>query len=385
MASEPLPPTMDAAPGAKFYFQGQKLLLTYADIHLDKEPFTEFIEACAGYAPKFVRLAHETGLSTGKPFLHTHVLIDFGKRFQTRDCRRFDWDSGQGILHPNWRQVKSATHWHNCTQYLAKEDPENKDLLVKSCASQVWEARTLQDALLKNCISPGDAPGVIALYGARPRAPPRIPRPDRPWHEAAFQLLEGPPSFREIHWFYDPVGGAGKSWLADYLGANELAYVVDQCGGGYHFATVVQNAIASGWNGRTFVFDFPKTMHDHAFYGCLESVKNGRVTALKYQGGTIHFARPHVLVLCNFYPKLDALAAGRFRVHRILEDGTLEKPLFPTEEASLGGDSVATPTESEALTLKNNRPPHSPPKEDNVASAPLSVADLEEVLGDLTK
>lgn len=381
---------MDSASGKKFYFQGQKLLLTYADVHLDKEPFIEFVGGCAGFEPKFVRIAHETGLSTGVPFKHSHVLVDFGKRFQSRDCRRFDWDSGNGILHPNWRPVKSATHWQNCTQYLAKEDPENQDLLVRSCVGRVWDAPSLQDALLAVCEEPGQATGVIALWNARPPVEVRVALPDRPWQTSCLELIRSKPHPRAIHWFFDPVGDTGKTWLSRYLMANKLAYSVKQCAGSYHFATIVQGAIASGWDQRCFVFDLPRSMEDLSFYGPLEEVKDGHVTAVKYQGGSLVFNQPHVIVFANFLPRREKLSADRWRVHQILPDLSLKPPLGP-----FGGDSVVSPTESEDLTLYSSPPPSPPPSEpsarsssraDNLAWAlnePNFVELFEEVLADL--
>lgn len=392
MAAPPLPPSVESASGKKFYFQGHKLLLTYADIHLDKDAFTEWIEACVGFEPKFIRIAHETGLSTGVPFKHSHVLMDFGKRFQSRDCRRFDWNSGNGILHPNWRPVKSMSHWQNCTQYLAKEDPENQDLLVRSCVGRVWDAPSLQDALLDVCSDPGQAPGVIALWNARPSREIDVALPDRPWQQAVLELIRSKPHPRAVHWFFDPVGDTGKTWLSRYLMANKLAYSVKQCAGSYHFATIVQGAIASGWDQRCFVFDLPRSMEDLSFYGPLEEVKDGHVTAVKYQGGSLVFNQPHVLVFANFLPRRDKLSRDRWRVHEILSDLSLKPPLGP-----FGGDSVASPsgsaTESEALTLFDNRPPPPPPclapsapRADNILWARDErdfTALFEEVLADL--
>lgn len=373
-----LPASIETGGTTKFYFQGQKLLLTYSDVHIDKEALIEMIADRAGFELKFARCAHETGLSTGVPFKHTHVLIDFGKRFQTRDCRRFDWNSGDGNPHPNFRPVKSATHWHNCTQYLGKEDPENQDLLVVSCVGRVWNSASLQDALLNNCEKPSDALGIAALWGARPAQTPDVATPNRPWQQDVLKLVQDKPHPRAIHWFYDPVGDTGKTWLSRYLMANKIAYSVKQACGSYHFATILQGAIAAGWDQRCFIFDLPRTCEDLAFYGPLEEVKDGHVTAVKYQGGSLIFNQPHVLVLANFLPKREKLSRDRWRVHEILPDLTLKPPLGALLGASVG---EPTPTESDDLTLKESR--QTAPRDDNVSSNDLSVADLAEVLGDL--
>lgn len=366
-----LPPILD---GSKFYFQGQKLLLTYPHIHIEKEALLEFIAACAGLKLKFVRAAHETGHAAGIPYQHTHVLIDFGQRFQTRDCRRFDWNSQSefGILHPNFRPVKSAAHWRNCTQYLAKEDSENQDLLVRSLASQVWNAESLQDVMLNHCEKASDATGLTALWAARPALAPEVDLPNRPWQQAVLGLIRSFPHKRTIHWFYDPIGDTGKTWLSRYLMANKLAYSVKQCCGSYHFATIIQNAIGSGWDQRCFIFDLPRSMEDLAFYGPLEEVKDGHVTAVKYQGGSLIFRQPHVLVFANFLPNREKLSGDRWRVHQILPDYSLLPPL----EVSVD-DSLDKSTESGPLNIIKAAPP------DNILSDDDIEELIEEALSDL--
>ena len=48
-----------------------------------------------------------------------------------QEPRRFDVPVEDIVIHPNWRPMKSATHWRNCVKYIAKQDEENADLLVE--------------------------------------------------------------------------------------------------------------------------------------------------------------------------------------------------------------------------------------------------------------
>lgn len=370
----------------KFYYQGQRLLLTYAG-HLDKDALCTFVEAQAKLEPDFIRAAHEVGNSTGVAYPHTHVGVDFGKRFQSRDCRRFDWKSPEGVVHPQWRSVKTKAHWRNVLAYLAKEDPDNEDLIVTSCVSAIWSAPTIQDALLDSCRSPADALGVIALYGARPAESVVVDLPDRPWHQEALALVASPPDRRAIHWFYDAEGNSGKTWLARYCMSRKLAYFVKQCGGSHHFATVIQGALAAGWDQRCFIFDFPRGTEDHSFYGPLEEVKDGCVTALKYQGGTLLFRQPHVLVFANFLPRREKLSKDRWWVHEILPDHTLKRPILRIPRLGLTPASYAV-GESGDLTLSIQADSTSRPvlsRQDNLAvgGVDLSDAEVAEILADL--
>lgn len=351
-------PSLDTS-SRSFRFQGQRLLLTYRE-HLDKQKLVEFIKTASGIRQlAFARAAHEAGSDEATPYEHTHVLVDFGKSWQCKNCRRLDFSVEDGVIHPNWQPIKSASHFANARKYIGKEDPENADLLdaPKSICATIWAQPTLGDALLACARTPGDVSGVIAAYAARPAIEVRIERPSHPWQMQVLDLVAEEPDRRSVHWFYDPVGNTGKTWLARYLLANKLAYMVKQCGGSYHFATVMANAIASGWDQRCIVFDLPRSAEEHAIYSSIEEVKDGVVTALKYQGGTLLFNQPHVLVFANFRPKLSAISLDRWQIHEICHKSlTLETALV-------------------ASCKPPSTPP--PPREDN-----LSDADIKEVLAD---
>lgn len=309
---------------AKFRFQGQKLLLTYPT-HLDKKWTTEAIATELKFEPKFLRIAHETGDSNGVPYPHSHVLIDFGKAWQCRDPRRFDI----GVLHPNWRPLKTPTHWANAVQYIAKEDPANADLKSVSITRGVWNCSSKADALLQFVTKPADAPGILALYNCKPQATPDCFAPTRPWQAEALKLVESPPNSRQVHWFYDPIGNTGKTAFMRYLGINKLAAGLKMVGSARDFATIMTNMVAEGWNQQCVVFDVPRESEEYgALYTNIETVKDGVITSTKYSGRTEYFRIPHVLVMANFLPNRKKLSKDRWRVHHISQAFTLAKPIF---------------------------------------------------------
>lgn len=325
----------------KFRFAGVKVMLTYPG-HLCKTLLTETVTKASNQPIKFIRCAHETGTSTGVAYEHTHCLVRWVNPLTTTDVRRFDALWSTAGVHPNWKPLTTETHWRNAVAYIAKEDPANADLLVKSCVPKIWAAESLSDALADNCRRPSDAPGIIALFNARPAVEVEaVARPDRVWQIRVLDFVEHTkPDRRSIHWYYDSVGGAGKTWLANFMCDNKLAYVVDQCGGMVHFATVLRGAVDSGWNQRCIIFDFPRDCEDYKFYGCLEQSVNGRATSIKYQGATFRFNQPHVLVFANFLPQRDKMSADRWRIHHLSEadclvaSGDALSPLPPSELAA---------------------------------------------------
>lgn len=353
----------------KFRFAGVKMLLTYPG-HLNKPWLIDLLTIASNQPIKFIRCAHEIGKTTGVDYDHTHCLIRWVNQLTTTDCRRFDVVLDGNTIHPNIAPIRTETHWRNQIAYIAKEDPDNSDLIVRSCVPKIWGAESLADALADNVKKPADTLGVIALYNARPAAEIQVDTPDRPWQLEVLDFVQTKPDRRSVHWYYDPKGGAGKTWLARYMMANKLAYMVKQCGGSSNFATIMAGAVASGWDQRCFILDLPRSAEDYKFYGCLEEICDGCVTATKYQGGTILFNQPHVLVFANFLPNRSAMSADRWVVHWLpqIEESIKAPPLQAAP--GLGGLTLITLTEFQ------------PPKItrcDNV----LSQEDIEEVLNDL--
>lgn len=89
----------DPVSNENFRINNQRLLLTYANsTGLRVEDLTSFVESLGG-VHRIGRERHANGE------LHYHVYIDFGKRFQTRSCRRFDIQSNGGVYHPNIAKI----------------------------------------------------------------------------------------------------------------------------------------------------------------------------------------------------------------------------------------------------------------------------------------
>lgn len=302
----------------KFRLQNNRLMLTYKS-KIPKAAYKEWFKTL--YATKKLEMAHETGLSSGLPYDHTHVLIDFGVMIQTTNCRKFDY---QGI-HPNIKKVLTTAHWIHCQNYLAKEDPENAHLKTEpSIVDVVWGQDDLENALRKTVKKASDVTGIIQLYNLKPEMKPyRCAKPTFAWCDDAIAIAESTTvDYRNIHWYVDYLGGTGKTWLVKYLVSNnpKRYFFVNQVGGLYHFSNNVAKAIKSGWNQEVILFNLSKDNQDKQIYEPLEAAKDGLMTSCKYEGGSFIYECPIVIVFANFAPKVDRLANKRFIVKQILPD-----------------------------------------------------------------
>lgn len=310
-------------PAKKFKMANQKIMLTYRT-HLNK---TEYIEWFSNQCmiPKFIRCAHENGINDPEtPYEHTHVLIDFGKAVQYTNPRKFDYLE----IHPHIQIVGKQPHWDNSIIYIAKEDPENADLLIKktTLADAIWSANTIGEVLQRFAYKPSDAPGLIVMFNNKPQNDNNkylIPEENfYPWQIDILNILKKTPNDRNVYWIYDKKGKTGKSKLSKHLiSLNKDTYKVSNTGGIRDFSTIISNALASGWTGRNFIIDLPRKAEAYDISPQIEDIKNGCITSTKYSGKTEIFDTPHVIIFANFLPIIGELSLDRWKI-KIIDNKT---------------------------------------------------------------
>ena len=107
--------------GKEFRLQNKKIHLTYKS-HIPPEAWLSWLSKVKDIKIESYSIVHEKG-NILTPYDHTHILINFGYTFQTRNSRYFDWKNpitGENI-HPNIKIVKTANHWKNVIVYHYKE------------------------------------------------------------------------------------------------------------------------------------------------------------------------------------------------------------------------------------------------------------------------
>jgi hypothetical protein len=98
------------------------------------------------------------------------------------------------------------------------------------------------------------------------------------WQQDAItNIISTDPDPRHVHWFYDLLGGVGKSFMVDYL----VAFHSCIC-----FTNGKMADIAHAYNYHPLViFDLARTQEDKldAVYMAVESFKNGSIFSPKYE------------------------------------------------------------------------------------------------------
>lgn len=318
-----------------FRFQCDKGLLTYKT-HINKEKYIAWFAKKIKQEPIFIRIGHETG--EDETYNHSHVVFQTAKRIDTTSERFFDYKK----IHPHIKKLPGKKAINDAKKYIAKEDPENEDLLEEeNIADAIWRKTDIKDALRAFCKKPSDAGGIITMYNMKADNIEITDEdiPSEPWHEEFMTNTAERPNRRQkrqVTWYYDKKGGAGKTMLARYLKITEPNkwFVAKDMGTSKDAATVISNALSSGWTSHGIIIDFPRSAENHKrIYSYIEEIKDGFVTTQKYQGATCVFNIPHLIVFANWLPKFYMLSRDRWNVRTLkrVDGEVISEKYVPTE------------------------------------------------------
>lgn len=133
-----------------------------------------------------------------------------------------------------------------------------------------------------------------------------------PWQKKILAKIAFRAHDRKIEWYYDPIGGVGKSAISKYLYFHHdiITLTIGK-------ASDVLNLVYKLQGRKMYIFDISRTVTQGTMtelYAAMEAVKNGYFVNTKYDTGVCCMARPHVIVFSNKLPKLSALSQDRWDI-----------------------------------------------------------------------
>lgn len=132
------------------------------------------------------------------------------------------------------------------------------------------------------------------------------------WQKDLVSLLEGEPDKRKIFWYFDLIGGKGKSEIAKWLAINKGAIILGGKGAD------MKDAIARMPEyPEIIIIDVPRCSLDFVSYQGIEEVKNGCFFSGKYESKMVLGRIPHVIIFANERPKEDKLSADRWEIREL--------------------------------------------------------------------
>jgi len=139
----------------------------------------------------------------------------------------------------------------------------------------------------------------------------------RRWQQGIVDIVKREPDDRTVHWYWDSVGGVGKTALAKYLVVKPEFNAVYMNGKGAdikffltkHFAAQDTNK-----DNLICIWDLSRTSEDFIPYGSIEALKNGLFFSGKYESEMVVFNSPHVIVFANYPPDQEKLSGDRWHI-----------------------------------------------------------------------
>lgn len=326
----------------RFRLQTQWVHLTYKG-HIDPQSLIDYISLRTKREVK-AKVAHETG-DERHDYNHTHLLIYFTKKLDTRSERIFDYKnvinctditalneliSKFDNIHPHIQKVNNYDHWCRLLIYLEKENcvfdyplkktdyPDNtgfsKNLIEKIQAHHRWRD-VLNDSSISYEIA-NKMKWAEAIYGAK--TPYKFLDDSftlYEWEEEALKLLMHQDD-RTVLWLWEEEGGVGKTTFAKYILDNYDSIVFK--GGrmadmGYAFD-----------DESIVIFDIPRSYEQFTPYRAIEGFKDGCIFSSKYNSRMKRFKPCLVLVLANFPPDMEGTISKNRWVIREIANNSLK-------------------------------------------------------------
>ena len=151
------------------------------------------------------------------------------------------------------------------------------------------------------------------------------------FQQCVFSIIKGPVDTRKVHWFYDPVGNTGKSYLCKYLLMTKSVILVDgKKQDVLHQIVMWNESRKSDELIDAVIIDLPRDSIHSFHYSLLETLKNGFIQSGKYEGGRVIFPIPHVIVFANQQPDYSKWSEDRYSLFLVGSSGV--EPVQP------GGD-----------------------------------------------
>ena len=135
------------------------------------------------------------------------------------------------------------------------------------------------------------------------------------WQKDILDVIKLPAHPRTVHWYWEDIGGAGKTDFAKYLGYHHNALLCQK--GKY---SDIMNAAYNHEDLDIFIIDVPRNSMNKVSYNAIESIKGGIIVNTKYETGQKFIEKPHVFIFANCAPDETQLSADRWNIVRIERD-----------------------------------------------------------------
>lgn len=148
--------------------------------------------------------------------------------------------------------------------------------------------------------------------------PIKVIDPNYPWEKDILDIIKEEPDDRSIHWYWDDIGGAGKTSFCKYLVVKHKAIILGGKSADMRNA-IVEYKKENGETPSLIIINIPRSFNsDYLSYEGIENIKDMVFYSGKYEGGMICGNCPHVIVFSNEPPQKDKMSMDRWHITRIV-------------------------------------------------------------------
>lgn len=175
-----------------------------------------------------------------------------------------------------------------------------------------WEGMRNEKASIAYCQKSLTAEGEPFFFGF-PK-PIKIIENLKNWQKEIEDLFFTEPDGRTVNWYWENIGGVGKSSFCKYMYVKHKAITI-QGGKLADIMNIIFNLDMD--ETKMLIIDIPRNNSNKISYSAVECILNGMITNTKFETGVKVFNPPHVVILSNFEPEYEKLSLDRWNVKEI--------------------------------------------------------------------
>lgn len=130
------------------------------------------------------------------------------------------------------------------------------------------------------------------------------------WQKDIENLLNINPDGRTVHWYFDKLGGIGKSSFCKYMYVKHNIPTIQ----GGKLADIMNIIFNMNYVPKLLLIDIPRNNGNKVSYTSIECILNGMITNTKFETGIKVFNPPHVVVFANEKPDKEKLSKDRWNI-----------------------------------------------------------------------
>lgn len=142
-------------------------------------------------------------------------------------------------------------------------------------------------------------------------------------------IIEKEPDKRSVYWFWEPVGGVGKTDFQKYVFTHYDNVCVLSGKGSDMKNAIIEYQKLKLMLPKIVLINIPRCNYDYVSWCGIEEIKDMFFYSGKYEGGMVCGRNPHVIIFANEEPPLEKMSNDRWKVIEIKQSNSVDNKVLP--------------------------------------------------------